>query len=276
MMCLTRIVQERSFPEFAQWWGMGNEFSMFMSRAIVSQWLELNDPKMDFDQVHYHVTEYLQLVYGHNVDIDLLENFIQQDFSHVLYSGEFDALSYAFYRSAFEALAEKFKGDVSTLVRERKRFTNQVGKIFFTSIRDHLQLNLPSDLRTPTQLTHLQNNIDLIGKFLLDQGYLRDQCEFTFCVDVIHAGKHILQETDDFLQNLHQNNAGYALYKMGYPVILPSAVYLFKMFGEAQHHSSRTIEELFERIGYKARETDDFDPSNFPPDRVVELWTVSS
>ena len=57
-------------------------------------------------------------------------------------------------------------------------------------------------------------------------------------------------------------------------MILPSAIYLYNIIGEAQHHSSRIIEELFSRVGYEARETDDFDPTDFPSDRVVELWEV--
>ena len=61
---------------------------------------------------------------------------------------------------------------------------------------------------------------------------------------------------------------------MGYPVILPSAVYLYQTLGEAQHHSSRTIEELFARIGYVASETPDFDPTGYPSYRVVELWEI--
>jgi hypothetical protein len=61
---------------------------------------------------------------------------------------------------------------------------------------------------------------------------------------------------------------------MGYPVILPSAVYLYQTIGEAQHHSSRTIEELFARVNCDARETNDFDPTEYPSDRVVELWEI--
>lgn len=231
---------------------------------------------MDLDQAQSYTTEYLQLVYGQNADPGLIDNFIQRDFSRTFFSGEFDALSYAFYSSAFETLAQKYLEDDATLARERRRFTNRVGKIFFTSIHDHLQLCLPSDLRTPLHFTQLQSNIDRIGEFLLEQGYLRDKCEFVFSVDLIHAGNRIKQESDDFLHNLHQNGVGYALYIMGYPVILPSAVYLYKMFGEAQHHSSRMVEELFEWVGYKARETDDFDPSDFPSDKVVELWSIRS
>jgi len=58
-------------------------------------------------------------------------------------------------------------------------------------------------------------------------------------------------------------------------VILPSAVYLFNTIGEAQHHSSRTMEALFDAMGYEAHETRDFDPSGFPSDRVVELWEIA-
>ena len=73
---------------------------------------------------------------------------------------------------------------------------------------------------------------------------------------------------------MQRNGVAYALYEMGYPVILPSAVYLYHTMGEAQHHSSRTIEELFALTGYEARETDDFDPIGHPSDRVIELWEI--
>ena len=114
----------------------------------------------------------------------------------------------------------------------------------------------------------------MIGEFLIEQGYFKDQCGFTFSVDVIYADQHIIQDTDDFLQNLDSNDRGYALYIMGYSAILSSAVYLYQMFGEAQHHSSRTIEELFKELGCTAHETDDFDPSGFRSDRIIELWEI--
>ncbi|MBI2404109.1 MAG: hypothetical protein HYV20_15505 [Gemmatimonadetes bacterium] len=61
---------------------------------------------------------------------------------------------------------------------------------------------------------------------------------------------------------------------MSYPVILPSAVYLFNTIGEAQHHSSRALQELFQRVGCEAAETHDFDPTGYPADMVVELWEI--
>ena len=271
---LAQSVDERPFPEFARWWKMGNEFIKFMSRAIVFEWIALDESKKCKNEVQSYLVEYLQLVYSQNADPDLVDKFIQPDLSRDFYSGEFDALSYAFYRSSFETLSEKYFEEETILAKERKRFANRVGKQFFKSIHEHLRLCLPSALSTPTHFVQLQSNIGQIGEFLLKQGYLRDKFEFVFTVDLVHAGNRIRQNSDDFLHNLQHNGVGYALYIMGYPAILPSAVYLYKMFGEAQHHSSRTIEELFEGVGFKARETDDFDPSDFPSDEVVELWSI--
>ena len=127
---------------------------------------------------------------------------------------------------------------------------------------------------TYDDLEQLHNAIQLVGAFLEAQGYLRDHFRFTFDVHLPHQGTPIDQNESQFLENLYHREGGYALYEMGYPVILPSAVYLYNTIGEAQHHSSRTIEELFARVGYEARETDDFDPTGFPPDLVVELWEI--
>jgi hypothetical protein len=274
MINLADIVKERPFPEFAQWWEMGENFIGFMSRAIVPQWRELVGPEGDLDRVQGYAAKYLELVYERKTDPALVRTFLRRDASRPIASGEFDALSYAFYRSAFESLGGKYAGDEVALAKGKRAFAIRVGKIFFTAIHDHLQLNLPTGLETPAQYARLQGNIDVVAEFLLEEGYLRDQCTFTFSVDAARGGVRIQQEPGDFLDNLHQKGVGYALYIMGYPAILPSAVYLYRMYGEAQHHSSRTIEELFDRVGYQARETDDFNPSEFPSDRVVELWLV--
>jgi hypothetical protein len=274
MKNLESVVKAHPFPDYTDWWEMGDKFIRFMSGAILSQWKELGGKKKDINQVRKYLTEYVQLVYGQEADPKLVDDFMRGDSSRTFYSGEFDALSYAFYRSAFERLGEKFVEDDSVIMREIGQFSIRVGKEYFNSILDHLQLEIPSDLNTPEQFTLLQKNIEQIGKFFLDQGYLRDDFYFSFSVDVTYEGKKIKQDTGDFLQNLQHNGVGYAVYIMGYPAILPSAVYLFQMYGEAQHHSSRTIEELFERAGYQARETDDFDPTNYPSDKVVELWEI--
>jgi hypothetical protein len=256
------------------WWEMGSNFIGFMAKGIVAAWRKLDHPANGMDQVRDHLTEYLEVVYGMPTDPDLINDFIAVEPCYLFRSGEFDALSYAFYRSAFETLARVYQNDYKTLVTIRREFTKRVGKSFFSSVHDYLQLDLPNALTTPDQFAQFQGNIDQLGSFLLESGYLRDQCKFSFEVDVIHRQEHIRQHPSDFLESLNQNQAGYALYIMGYPAILPSAVYLYQMFGEAQHHSSRTIEELFASVGLKASETEDFDPSDFPPDRIVELWQI--
>ena len=268
------IVAERPFPEHNPWWPMGDEFIRFMSRAIYLCWGRLGVSDQHLEQVKSYLTQYLELVYQKRADHNIVVRFIQKDFSRPLFSGEFDALSFAFYRSAFELLETNYSENKAEVIRARRRFTNQVGETFFNSLQNHLKLRLPYGLKTASDFVRLQKNIDGVAEFLLGQGYLRDKCHFTFEVDVLQGGKHILQAPEDFLGNLKRNGVGYALYIMGYPVILPSAVYLYQMFGEAQHHSSRTIEELFDKVGLRARESDDFDPSSFPSSEVVELWTI--
>lgn len=189
-------------------------------------------------------------------------------------SGEFDALSYAFYRSAFERIERHIDLYDHGLERERRLFTVRVGKRFFERLRDHLALDLPGDLADPDQMRRLTEGIGRVGRFLHDQGYLRGRFAFRFDVDVEHGGARIVQRADEVIRRLQQDQPAYALYEMGYPVILPSAVYLYHTIGEAQHHSSRTIENLFGEVGYDARETDDFDPIGYPSDRVVELWEI--
>jgi hypothetical protein len=260
---LSQIVAEHPFPDFADWWPMGQTFIRFMAEAIVSEWRAVGRSSSDLEAVQQYAAEYGQTVYGRSSHPSLAQDFAAQNFSDPLYSGEFDALSYAFYRSAFESRPE-----------EKRPFTQRVGKRFFTAVHDHLQLNLPDNLQAPAQFAQLQSNIRRVGDFLQSEGYLRDHFAFTFNVNVTHASKTILQTESSFLADLQANGMAYALYEMGYPVILPSAVYLYHTIGEAQHHSSRTIEELFDRIGCEARETDDFDPSGFPSDMVVELWEI--
>ena len=273
---LAQIAAEHPFPDYAEWWVMGKEFLLFMSEAIISEWEKLSQQEGALSQVERFVSEYIQTVYNREADSTLVERFRRQDFSLTIHSGQFDALSYAFYRSAFEILAGQVTGGDHALARERRLFSKRVGKKFFTALHNHLQLNLPTGLKDEPEFRLLQESIDTIGDFLVAQGYLRDHFAFTFDVNVTHTGRRIQQNAGDFLHNLHHKAGGYALYEMGYPAILPSAVYLYHTHGEAQHHSSRTIEDLFDQVGYKARETDDFDPTGFPSDKVVELWEIRS
>lgn len=271
---LVQAVAERPFSEYADWWPMGGDFTRFMSEAIVSGWTALKDNDGGVDDVKRYVSEYLSAVYDRKPRTALVDEFVASTFDRPVQSGEFDALSYAFYRSAFERIARHIDRYAHPLERERRLFTKRVGKRFFNRLRRHLNLDLPEGLTDAGSVGRLQGCIDQVGRFLKDQGYLRTHFAFRFDVDIEYHGRRIKQTAATMRENLQHNSVAYALYEMGYPAILPSAVYLYHTIGEAQHHSSRTIEDLFEEIGYDARETDDFDPIGFPPDMVVELWEI--
>jgi hypothetical protein len=270
---LNQIVEEQPFYDYTDWWNMGQAFLGFMSEAIVSQWSGLYKSG-DLGIVKNYVSEYLNIVYGRQARALLVEDFVDKAFHHPLQSGEFDALSYSFFRSAFELIESHIEEYDNSLEIETRLFTKRVGKIFFEQLHHHLNLDLPDNLNDEQSFIRLKDCIQQTGVFLKSQGYLRDHFGFTFTVDVEHAGRRIVQAESEFLENLKQKGIAYALYEMSYAVILPSAVYLYHTIGEAQHHSSRTIEELFELVGYEARETDDFDPLDHPSDRVIELWEI--
>lgn len=271
---LAQVVAEKPFTDFGEWWPMGRAFLDFMAESIVTEWTNLPGNSGELAAVNLYVTEYIRTVFQRAVRGGLVDDFVHQDHGQPIQSGEFDALSYAFYRSAFALIEQQIDQYAQPLAQDRRLFTKRVGKRFYSQLHEHLDLQLPSGLTTQAQFDQLQQGIAAVGDFLSVQGYLRDHFRFTFDVDVEAGGARIQQTTAELLPNLRNNNLAHALYEMGYPVILPSAVYLYHTIGEAQHHSSRTIEELFDRVGYVARETDDFDPINYPSDMVVELWEI--
>ena len=250
---------------------MGNEFIRFMSQAIFSEW---ETQALPLAVVQAYAADYTQVVYQRDARADLVYSFLSPNLSQPILSGEFDALSYAFFRSAYEQMGKQGGAYGLPLKKARREFTKRVGRKFFIQLHDHLKLSLPKYLDFERDFARLQDHLQRTGDFLLRQGYLRDHFAFSFDVTVPHAGRPIAQTRAEFLSVLKRDGIAYALYEMGYPVILPSAVYLFHTLGEAQHHSSRTIEDLFARVNCDARETDDFDPTGFPSDRVVELWEI--
>ena len=268
---LAEIASQHPFPDYQDWWPMRPDFIRFMARSIYEQWAALTSRDSNLAPVQAHIEEYIRIVYHRPTAPSLLQHFIAQPEAHDWMSGEFDALSYAFYRHAFEILASNARSEVNA--PQRRAFTRRVGMTFFDQMATFLDLELPKGLETGRQFEQLQKAIKRIGAFLVAQGYLRDHFAFRFGL-VIRQGKELIRQSEnEFLFNL-KNGLAYALYEMGYPAILPSAVYLFHLTGEAQHHSSRTVEELFRRIGYRASETDDFDPTGFPAHLVVELWEI--
>ncbi|MBV7334756.1 hypothetical protein KFU94_42255 [Chloroflexi bacterium TSY] len=270
---LAQVVSEKPFLDFADWWQMGDEFVTFMSNAICSEWIVLIGNDGDLATVKEYTETYLDTVFQRSAHPELVDEFYHRNFRQPPRSGEFDALSYAFYRHTFELIAAHESQYANSLERERRLYTKRVGKIFFDQVYEHLELDLPSGLDSKDDFAQLDAAIQNVGVFLKEQGYLRTHFDFRFDVDIEHGGRHIQQTKTELLSEL-KNGVAYALYEMGYPVILPSAVYLYHTMGEAQHHSSRTIEELFDRVGFDARETDDFDPIGYPSDLVVELWEI--
>ncbi len=272
---LSQAVAENPYTDFSDWWSMGHDFLAFMARAIGAEWRAVTGTQSNLATVQKDLTHYIELVYHRVARPTLAADFLEGRTLATIQSGEFDALSYAFYKSAFETFAATISEE-SAMAEARHGFTQRVGRLFYHQLHEHLALTLPSQLQSEADFTQLKSAIGQVGTFLQAQGYLRDHFAFHFDVNLQHDGEQILQQPADFIPSLRQNQAGYALYEMGYPVILPSAVYLYQTMGEAQHHSSRTIEELFGRIGYIASETPDFDPTGYPSDRVVELWEIRS
>lgn len=271
---LDEVVREKPFEDYYEWWEVGDQFMAFMSQAIVSEWRALPGNDGDTAPIAAYTGLFLKTVYKREPRENLVSDFLNANPDATYYSGEFDALSYALYRSAFEIIAANIDQYENSLEVERRLFTKRVGKIFFDQVHDTLALDLPAGLSSEAEFQRAKENVERVGAFLVEQGYLRDLFEFPFDVEAEHNGTLIQQAEADFVTHLHENGVAHAMYVMGYPIILPSAVYLYHTIGEAQHHSSRTIEELFDRIGYEARETDDFDPIGYPSDRVVELWEI--
>ncbi len=270
---LAEVVAQQPYPDFAEWWPLGNQFLRFMAEAICSEWQAIGQERAELSRVQADVATYIELVYQQVARPTLAVDFLEQRALTTIRSGEFDALSYAFYKSAFEHLA--IKNDTkSTLATARHHFTQQVGRHFYQQLHEHLDLALPTQLQSAAAVTQLQTAIERVGDFLQQQGYLRTHFAFHFDVHLQQDATQIEQQPRSVVAKFQRRETVYALYEMGYPVILPSAVYLYQTIGEAQHHSSRTIEELFGRIGYVASETSDFDPTGYPSELVVELWEI--
>ena len=269
---LAAVVAAHPYPDYAAWWPMGADFLAMMADAIVGEWRSVLADHADPAVPAAYVDEYIRTVYARAPRAGLVDDFVAAANLDAIRSGEFDALSYGFFRAAFEALAQQV--DAGALPGARRAFTQRVGRRFFAQLADHLALDLPASLHSDADVARLRAAIDTVGAFLVAQGYLRDHFAFTFDVDVAHAGRVIRQDEGNLIAGLRRDGLAFALYEMGYPAILPSAVYLFHTLGEAQHHSSRTIEEIFARAGCRASETDDFDPTGYPSDMVVELWEI--
>ncbi|MEZ4663695.1 MAG: hypothetical protein R2911_39685 [Caldilineaceae bacterium] len=178
---LAEVVIERPFPEYGQWWRMGREFLDFMSTAIVGEWAALPGHGGDLAAVNAHVQEYVQTVFGRTARSGLVDDFVQKRHAQPIQSGEFDALSYAFYRSAFEIMAQNINQYAQPLAREQRYFTQRVGRIFYHSftiiwrcLRSRSSANAGPICRVADRHYHQ------MVQFLVAQGY----CAITFALHV--------------------------------------------------------------------------------------------
>ncbi|MYI99915.1 MAG: hypothetical protein F4104_09920, partial [Gemmatimonadetes bacterium] len=124
---LEQVVEERPFPEYAVWWPVGSAFTAFISDAIVSEWKALDpdsgalDPNSGaLNEVRETTESYIRTVYDRPARQGLVEAFVHPDDGTALQSGEFDALSYAFYRSAFRHIERHPDRFDEGLDRERR------------------------------------------------------------------------------------------------------------------------------------------------------------
>ncbi len=264
---LAELVKKNPFPSFQKWWPMGESLSGQMFLRLMSHSFAMAGEDIfggyKLSSVADFAHEYLRLVYGkqrsEQIDTEILvRSFVSRQKVETIQSGQFDAVSYAFFRYALEIIA-KIEDSPTSITRQWHLFTQRSGHYFFDGLAPRLKLLLPTQLKQKSDLVQLQSAINKLGRFLLAAGYLREHFVFKFRGQV--------------LATLARTGKARALYEMGYPAILPSATYLYQMFGEAQHHSSRMIEELFARIGYQAHEID-FTPVGQPEHRVVELWEI--
>jgi len=132
---LTQIVAEKPFTDFNDWWPMGTEFLNFMSKAIVSEWRQLSGNDGDLTHVNAHVAEYISTVFKRDARVGLVDEFVNKSYTQTIESGEFDAISYAFYRSTFELMAQHIDQYEQSLARERRLYTKRVGKMSSLRVR---------------------------------------------------------------------------------------------------------------------------------------------
>ena len=83
---LTQIVAEQPFADFAKWWSMGVDFLSFMAEAIVSEWKTLPGNAGDLAPVKSYATEYLRVVFQRDAGVGLVDDFVNQSFTHQQFS----------------------------------------------------------------------------------------------------------------------------------------------------------------------------------------------
>ena len=176
-LTLSTAVSQHPYPEYQEWWPMGESVLALMADAILSQWRPLSPSADSVASIQETVDEYISLVYGRQARPELAASFAAAADRGTVQSGEFDALSYAFFLSAYRKFASQFSGD--DLSRARREFAERVGAHFFSHLSEHLTLEPPRALQSGADLALVKSAIQCVGEFLLEEGYLRSRFAFS-------------------------------------------------------------------------------------------------
>lgn len=163
----------------------------------------------------------------------------------------FDRLSYSIFKTFYTKL------DPSDI--KKVDITRKIGRKIFESFN--------FDVSVRSDYSNLVFLLNTICKLFTEYGYYTQ-------AKILTTVQDLSGELYQFSQNdLREGKLTHFGYFMENAVIHPSASQLFLEHGEAQHFSSRTIQAFFEKNGLKGREVD-FNPTEHPPEAVVELWEV--
>ncbi len=295
---LGEVVEENPYPEFTGTeayrrmsdqpslgqlpWPMGGEFIGLISDSIVGLWRDYLGElgfNSDLEEVKDVFQTYMGTVYDVDVDRSIVEDFVVHGIGEEtrITSSEFDALSFAFYFHVYEKIEEELSESEAEV--RKYQFAVDVGERVFSNLESHLDFSLPDSYEDVEDLDeYIMEPLNTIGRFLHNQGYLGTGFDFSLDFEETdpETGDSYSQDAGDFLEDVEsgdeQNPAAHGNYVMGMPSILPSAVYLFNIKDEAQHHSSRIIQEVFNQMGIMGKELDNFDPEGYDSEEVVEIW----
>src|SRR5690606_13006913 len=130
---LAEAVAAHPLPEFAIWWPVKEVFVRCAARAVSEAWRQLPGNSGKLSPVRALVSEYLEQVYQRPLTPGRVAACGARA-ADSLGSGEFDAISYGFFQSAFEKTQSK------------PEFAREVGQRFLRQVVSALDLVLPAGL----------------------------------------------------------------------------------------------------------------------------------
>ena len=148
------------FPTGGPW---ARDFLAFMAQAIGTEWRAVTGTKRgDLAAVQTDLPSILSWSIIVWRDQRLLP-ILSRASTCTIRSGEFDALSYAFYKSAFETFSATI-ADTTAMADAAMALHSVLASLFINQLHEHLALRLPNQLQTEADFTHLQKAIDRAGR----------------------------------------------------------------------------------------------------------------